>query len=117
LSSLLTQYPCRAEQTGTGKVFPDLKFKCTTAARDLRKKVELENSCFKQYFFLKIYFPGYFEKTQILFEKKTFLLKYIPLDTGHWTHAHWTHGHWTLYTGHMDTGHMDTGHWTLDTGH
>ena len=34
LSSLLTQCPCGTGQTGTGKVDPALKLKCTPAAHD-----------------------------------------------------------------------------------
>ena len=33
MSALLTQCPCRAVKTGTGKVDPVRKFKCTMAAR------------------------------------------------------------------------------------
>ena len=41
LSALLTQCPRGTVQTGTGKVDPARKFKCTTAARDLEQIVYL----------------------------------------------------------------------------
>ena len=39
LSALLTQCPCGTVQTGTGKVDPARKLKCTTAARVLRLSI------------------------------------------------------------------------------
>ena len=50
MSALFTQCPGDTVQTGTGKVDPAWKIKCTTAARDSVDSQQLEN-----YFF---YFPS-----------------------------------------------------------
>ena len=43
MSALLTQCPCSAVKTGTGKVDPDQKFNCTTAARGFDLSNNIEN--------------------------------------------------------------------------
>ena len=42
---LLTQCPCGTVQTGTGKVDPARKLKCTTAARERERK----DNCKRQF--------------------------------------------------------------------
>ena len=41
MSALLTQSPGETVQTGTGKVDPDRKFKCTTAAAPCNIKINV----------------------------------------------------------------------------